>query len=426
MHHKKVTVTLIFVLILTLSLSGLASAKAYKVGTIWPMTGTAAAFGEAITNACDLVKDYVDEAGGINGYDLKLVHRDSGSEPTKGVDAARKLVNLDKARAIVGAYSSGVAMALSQGVTIPNEIPFLTLGTSPMISVVNDNDFFFRTSAHDLYNGRVLGDAMYNDGHKKIGIVYVNNAYGKGIADAAAVTFSKIHDGEVLASVPFDIGKASYSSEISRTYNNGNIDAVLIIAYPEDATVMHKEIYAKGWDDIPWYGSPDQKVPELIESLGAEYMSSIVIGSTQGRWPGPSKDSFMEGYNDKYGEYPPKPYMAPGFDGLVSVVLAIARSGKSPDEITGKDIRDNLRPVTSPPGEKIYATPEGFKKAFDLLAEGKDINYIGASGDIEFDKYGDAKSAIQTWTIEDGEIITIENLLPDPVPRDLMPPEYQG
>ncbi len=422
---RRVVGILLLLLVVTLGFSSIVRAADYKIGTIWPMTGTAAAFGEAIQNACNLVKGYVDEAGGINGYGLKLIHRDSGSEPTKGVDAARKLVNIDRVPAIVGAYSSGVAMAVSQGVTIPGEVVFVTLGTSPMISVVDDNDYFFRASAHDLFNGRVLGDAMYENGHRKIGIIYVNNAYGKGIADAAAVTFSKIHDGEVVANVPFDIGKASYSSEIDRTYQNGSVDAALVIAYPEDATVIHKEIYAKGWDNIPWYGSPDQKVPELIDSLGTDYMSGIVIGSTQGRWPGPSKDSFMEGYNDRYGEYPPKPYMAPGFDGLVSVILAIARSGKTPDEITGQDVRDNMRAVTSPPGEEIYATPEGFKKAFSLLKEGKEINYIGASGDIEFDKYGDAKSAIQSWTIEDGEIITIENLLPDPVPRDLMPSEYQ-
>ncbi|HKL42353.1 MAG TPA: ABC transporter substrate-binding protein [Clostridia bacterium] len=426
MQKKKIiTCITILIFVFVVSFTGLAKAEDYKVGTIWPMTGTAAAFGEAITNACTLVQDYVNEAGGIHGNELKIINRDTGSEPTKGVDAARKLINVNKVPAIVGCYSSGVAMGVSQGVTIPNEAVFVTLGTSPMISVVKDNDYFFRASAHDLYNGRVLGEAMYNDGHREIGIVYVNNAYGKGIADAAAVTFSKIHDGKVVAKVPFEIGKSSYSSEIRRTYQNGDIDATLIIAYPEDATVMHKEIYANGWDDIPWYGSPDQKVPELIDSLGAEYMEGIVLGSTQGRWPGASKDSFMEGYNKKYGEYPPKPYMAPGFDGLVSVVLAIARSGKAPGEVTGQDVRDNIRAVTSEPGEKIYATVEGFKKAFALLEEGKEINYIGASGNVEYDKYGDAMSAIQTWTIEDGEIITIENIIPDPVPRELMPPEYQ-
>jgi len=420
----------VFALFLAVSLlvgfGSVAQAQSYKIGTIWPMTGTSAAFG-VIQKANSLVAKYVNEAGGIRGHDLKLVQRDSGSVPNRGVDAARKLVNVEGVHGLVGAYSSGVAMAVSQGVTIPNKIPYITIGTSPMISVVEDNDYFFRTSAHGLFNGRVLGEAMWEDGARDVGIIYVNNAYGKGLADAAAVTIEKIHDGEVLAKVPFEIGKSSYTSQIKQAYANGKVDAALIIAYPEDATTMHNNIVALGYHDIPWYGSPDQKVPELIDSLGANYMSSIQIGSTQGRWPGPSNDSFVNGYKEEYGQEPPKPYMAPGFDAVASMALAIAATGKSPSEITGTDIRDQLRPVTSPPGEEVYATPEGFKKAFKLLSEGKDINYIGASGKIEFDKYGDAMSAIQTWTItDDGEITVVENVLPEPIPRDLMGEEYQG
>ncbi|MFP4631285.1 MAG: ABC transporter substrate-binding protein [Candidatus Acetothermia bacterium] len=420
----------LFAVILAISLlvgaGSVARAETYKVGTIWPMTGTSAAFG-VIQKANSLVEEYVNEAGGIRGYDLELVQRDSASEPNKGVDAARKLVNVEGVHGMVGAYSSGVAMAVAEGVTIPNEIPYITIGTSPTISVVDDDDYFFRTSAHDLFNGRVLGDAMWDDGHEKVGIIYVNNAYGQGLADAAAVTIEEIHDGEVLGKVPFEIGKSSYTSQLKQAYADGEVDAALIIAYPEDATTMHNNIVALGYQDIPWYGSPDQKVPELIDSLGVGYMSSIQIGSTQGRWEGPSNDSFVNGYKEEYGEEPPKPYMAPGFDAVASMALAIAATGEDPGEITGTDIRDQLRPVTSPPGEEIYATPEGFEKAFSLLEEGKDINYIGASGKIEFDKYGDAMSAIQTWTItEDGNIKVVENVLPEPIPRDLMGEEYQG
>ncbi len=416
---------LLAVALLVGATSGVANAQNYKIGTIWPMTGTSAAFG-VIQKACGLVETYVNEAGGIQGHDLKLIQRDSGSVPNRGVDAARKLVNVEGVPALVGAYSSGVAMAVSQGVTIPNKVPYITIGTSPMISIVEDNDYFFRTSAHGLFNGRVLGEAMWNDGHEKVGIIYVNNAYGKGLADAAAVTVEELHDGEVLAKVPFEIGKSSYTSQLKQAYANGKVDAALIIAYPEDATTMHKNIVALGYQNIPWYGSPDQKVPELIDTLGAQYMSSIVIGSTQGRWPGPSNKSFVNGYEEHYGQKPPKPYMAPGFDAVASVALAMAATGKSPKEITGTDIRDKLRPVTSPPGEKVYATPEGFEKAFKLLEEGKDVNYIGASGKIAFDKYGDAMSAIQTWTITDkGEITVVENVLPEPIPRDEMPEEYQ-
>lgn len=424
MKRNILVLTLAVIFFFTFTLT--AGAEEYVIGTLTPMSGAAAPFGEPLYNSAELIADYVNEIGGIYGYELVIENRDTATEETTGVDAARRLVNVDGVPAIMGAYSSGVAMAVAEGVTIPEEIVLVTAGTSPMISIVEDNGFMFRTSGHGLQNGRVLGDAIAEDGHETLGIVYVNNPYGEGLAKSAAVTFEEFHGGEVVAEVPFEIGQASYASEVARAYDDGDVDAALIIAYPEDAEVMHREIHAAGWTDIPWYGSPDQRVPDLVENLGADYMSGIVLGTTQGRWDSPSKDSFYEGYEAKHGEEPPRPYMAPFFDGMASIVLSIAASGQDPDSITGTDIRDQMRAVTSPPGEEIYATPEGFEKAFELLAEGEDINFIGVGGAIEFDEYGDALSAIQLWTIEDdGEIVTIENRLQEPIPREMMPAEYQ-
>ena len=425
-YDKSFTMSLFLAVILLLSFTLTAGAQDYVIGTLTPMSGAAAPFGEPLYKAMELSAHYVNKAGGIYGEELILKNRDTATEEIMGIDAARSLVNVEGVPAIVGAYSSGVAMAVAEGVTIPNEVTFVTAGTSPVISLIEDHDYFFRTSGHDLQTGRVLGDAIAEDGHDTLGIIYVNNPYGEGLAKSTAATFEEFHDGEVVAEVPFEIGQSSYESEIVRAYDDGDVDAALIIAYPEDAEVMHGEIHAQGWDDIPWYGSPDQRVPDLVEALGADYMSGIQVGTTQGRWDSPSRDSFYEGYEELYGEEPPRPYMAPLFDGVSSVALAIAASGQGPDEITGTDIRDHMREVTSPPGEEIYATSDGFARAFELLEQGEDVNYIGVGGAIEFDEYGDALSAIQLWTIEDdGEIVTIENRMEEPIPRDMMPPDYQ-
>ncbi|SDL20610.1 ABC transporter substrate-binding protein [Halarsenatibacter silvermanii] len=428
MKNKSLTFALgIFLaVVFTFTFTFTGAAEEYVIGTLTPMSGPSAPFGEAMYNAGELAAHYVNEAGGIHGYDLVLENRDTATEETTGVDAARRLVDVDGVPAIAGGYSSGVAMAVAEGVTIPQEVTFVTVGTSPMISIVDDNGYFFRTSGHGLQNGRVLGDAIAEDGHEEIGIIYVNNPYGEGLAKSTAATFEEYHDGEVVASVPFEIGQASYASEIARAYDDGNVDAAVIIAYPEDAEVMHGEVHAAGWTDIPWYGSPDQRVPDLVEALGADYMSGIALGTTQGRWDSPSRDSFYDGYEEQYGEEPPRPYMAPVFDGVSSIALAIAASDKGPDEVTGTDIRDHMREVTSPPGEEVHATAEGFARAFELLEEGEDVNFIGVGGAIEFDEYGDALSAIQLWTIDDdGSIVTIENRMEEPIPRDLMPPEFQ-
>jgi len=73
--------------------------------------------------------------------------------------------------------------------------------------------------------------------------------------------------------------------------------------------------------------------------------------------------------------------------------------------ITSKNVRDQLRYVANPPGEVVL--PGEFKKAFKLLAEGKDINYEGAAGSVDFDENGDVVTPIEIWKYSGGKIVTI-------------------
>lgn len=79
----------------------------------------------------------------------------------------------------------------------------------------------------------------------------------------------------------------------------------------------------------------------------------------------------------------------------------------------GKAIRDNLRNVANPPGEEVVASVEGFRTAFDLIAQGEAINYEGAAGSIDFDEYGDTVTPILVWKIDGGEIVPVTSVIPD-------------
>ena len=48
-------------------------------------------------------------------------------------------------------------------------------------------------------------------------------------------------------------------------------------------------------------------------------------------------------------------------------------------------MRDNVRTISQGAGVKVYSAVEGLK----LLAEGKEINYEGASGPCDFNEIGD-------------------------------------
>ena len=73
--------------------------------------------------------------------------------------------------------------------------------------------------------------------------------------------------------------------------------------------------------------------------------------------------------------------------------------------LTPKNIRDQLRYVANPPGEVIK--PGEFKKAFELLRKGVDINYEGAAGSVDFDENGDVMTHIEIWKYSGGKIVTV-------------------
>ncbi len=397
--------------------------KPYKIGTLLPITGNYAPIGGAMQEADHLAMKHINEAGGIMGHELDLANRDTTSTPTGGVDAARKLVQVDNVPAIVGAFSSGVSKAVGEGVTIPNKIVQIAQGsTSPALSILDDDDYFFRACMHDLYQGAAVANEIYEDGIRKLSIIYVNNPYGEGLNDSSAYRFEQL-GGEVVNQVPYEQAKPNYATEIDRGFSS-EVDGVLFITYPEDMMTMSKQAIAEGYGDMPWYGVDAWKAPEVIESVGAENLEGTK-GTSQGVMEGPSLETFRNSYIEEFGQVPPKPFMTPGYDAVVSISLAIARSGKSPSELTSKDIRDNLRPVTSAPGEEVYAGPEELEKAFDLLADGKEVNYIGAAGEVAYDDYGDAASAVQIWQIEDGEFKTVDNVIPEPVAREDLGAKYQ-
>ena len=83
-----------------------AQSGTIKVGLMLPYTGTYAQLGVAITNGFKLA---VQQNGGrIAGRELEYVTLDDESEPAKGVENAKRLVDRDKVDVLVGTVHSGV------------------------------------------------------------------------------------------------------------------------------------------------------------------------------------------------------------------------------------------------------------------------------------------------------------------------------
>jgi ABC-type branched-subunit amino acid transport system substrate-binding protein len=257
-------------------------------------------------------------------------------------------------------------------------------------------DFLFRTCPSDALQGVILGKMAADEGYSTAAVFWVNNPYGEGLMKQFKESF-EFRDGQVIASIPHDEAPAAtYVSELSQIMEEAP-DVMVALSYPGHATVYLKEFFEAGYNTTTDLLFVDgTKSADMPAALGPETLDGF-LGTAPGSVTGMSLDNFETSYSNEYGERDPLPFATNFYDAIVVAGLAAATCDAQGVEITPTCIRDNLRYVANPPGTSINAGVEGIKKALGLIKDGKDINYEGAAGSVDFDKYGDVVTPIEVW-----------------------------
>ena len=370
------------------------------IGHLNAFTGSLSYFGETHLNAVNLAAKHVNDAGGIHGAQIEVIEKDTGVNPVQGVDAARALVSVDGAVAIVGSLASGVTLAVAESVTIPQGILHVTgASTSPAITVLEDNDFLFRTAVSDAAQGVVLARVAQEQGYSTVGIMYINNAYGDGLTAQFEETFNSL-GGTVTAKVAHEETQPTFTSELEKA-TEGDPDVLIAISYPGQAEIYLRESLEGGYADNFLFVDAT-KSPEMMEVVGWAALDGT-LGTAQGAPDSPALQVFQSAYAETYGEEVQHPFTSETYDAAVLIALAAAKAGTTTDSTA---IRDALRSVANPPGQVVGPGVAGIMKALELIAAGEDINYEGAAGTVDFDDNGDVVGYIEVWQVKDGEIIS--------------------
>ena len=262
---------------------------------------------------------------------------------------------------------------------------------------LDDKDFLFRTVVSDTAQGTVLGTLAIGEEYKTAGVMYIKGAYGQGLADQFTEVFEFL-GGKVTGKVGHDDGQESYSTELEQAVA-GDPDVFVAISYPAQAEVYLSELVGSGYTGKILLIDAT-KSPEMIKAVGGDALEGT-LGTNPGSRENMSLKAFKAAYAEAHGEVPNIPFLAQTYDAVFLIALAAAKAGTVNDS---KAIRNALRDVAATPGREVNGGPGGIKAALKLIADGKDIDYEGASGPLGFNDNGDVNGTIEIWKIEGGEI----------------------
>ena len=379
-----------------------------RIGDVVPFTGASAVFGPAYAKSAGLAVQQAKSAlrrAGVTDIKIQIEHADDATTPEGGVNAARKLI-ANGADCMLGALTSASSIAIAQAATVPARIPQIgPNNSSPALTDLKDNGYFFRVMPSDTLQAPVLARAILQEMGKGqlISLAGRNDAFGTGLLPRLKTNLERLGlrtQGPLL----YDPTAASYNSEAGEIVRN-NPDAYVILDFPGNYAKIGSALLRTGrfnGRQLFVAGGWPATIPSFIPTASLEGARGTTAGSPLGTRAG---DAFAKLYKRTPGTKDRQTLELNNFDGAMICILAsiAAKSGK------GSDIVKQITRVASPPG-RTYSYL-GLAQAIRDLRAGKDINYEGAGGSDDLDANGDLKTAIyNVFTYKDGNQVVIRQI----------------
>ncbi len=369
-----------------------------KMGIILGFTGPIESLTPDMAGSAEVAfKEASDSGNLLGGEKIVVVRADSTCiDAGAATAAAERLVTSEKVVAIMGADCSGVTTAIANNVAVPNGVPMISpSATSPALTTIEDNGYFFRTAPSDARQGQVLANIVMGRGISEIAITHTNNDYGKGLTDSFSSAYTAL-GGKISATVPHEDGKADYSAEVASLDASG-AEVLAVFGYVDqggrymiqtslDTGAFDKFILADGM-----YGD------SLLENIDGD------LTGTFGTVPGTASngaDIFKKIAADA-GLNAGGPYTGESYDAAALLVLAMQRARST----NGESIADNLLAVANAPGTKIL--PGELAKGLSILNSGGPIDYVGATN-VELDGVGETFGSYREFEISDKAFKTVK------------------
>ncbi|MBS3793216.1 ABC transporter substrate-binding protein [Candidatus Bipolaricaulota bacterium] len=334
-YQKLFSIGVVLVLTSVLLFAGMASAnedleptgKPVVIGSISPLTGAAEIEGTDIQRGEKIALKEINEAGGVLGRPLKIVWEDSETQPKSGVDAAHKLVETNEVPVILGSYSSGVTLPISEYTNKKGVVQISEGSTSPALRDVGPY-LFNAVGLDDLMGTALANFAMKDTGQKKFSIIVMNNPFGIGMARWMRKTVEEA-GGEILSEVRYERFKSDYRAELRELYKP-DPPAILYSIYGKETKVIRKQAYELDLEsEFGWYAG--------YTSMGTSAAIPETVEGTKGLSPGylgAAAADFNDKYEDRYGELPPSCWASYGYDATWLAALAInSANSTDPDKI---------------------------------------------------------------------------------------------
>ena len=298
----------------------------FKLGTIGPLTGDAAIYGQAVANGAKIAVDEINAAGGAIQFEFQS--QDDVADGETSVNAYNKLMDWGM-QVMVGPTTTGASIAVADKVYADRTIMLTPSASSPDVTAGKDN--VFQVCFTDPNQGVASADYISaNMAGAKVAVIYRNDdAYSQGIRDTF-VSQAKANNLDVVYEGTFTADTATDFSVQLTAAQSAGADTVFLPIYYQPASVILTQAAAMnyaptffgvdGMDGILTMEGFDTSLAEGVMLL-TPFSADAADERTQ---------NFVKAYQAAYGDVPNQ-FAADAYDGVYIMKAALEAAGCTAD-----------------------------------------------------------------------------------------------
>jgi branched-chain amino acid transport system substrate-binding protein len=352
-----------------------------RIGVLLPNTGPAKALAQPMLVAIDMAVAEINVAGGVFGKPVELKGRDEGTDAVSAAAAFAELLDVDRVDVIVGPTSSRIALGLVDELA-RRKIPTCSPATTALdLSAPSDGGFFFRTVPSDQLEALAIAAAISTTGQQSVDIVYPDDDFGLKMADA--IRTGLLRSGtNVLAGVPYSSTATQFTDIAARVFAAPAPRSVALIGLPDPGSQVLGALRTAGGAGVQVVVNAGLRRADLFETVlgGRPDALERVRGVSPASW------SARPEWTERFAQQPgagSDSYAAFAYD--CAMLLALAATAAKTDE--GTAVTTNI--VSTSLGG---TTCSDFVRCVELISEGRNIDFAGASGPLDLSDSGDPQS----------------------------------
>ena len=300
--------------------------QTFKLGSIGPLTGDAAIYGQAVVNGAQLAVDEINASDSKIKFEFK--GEDDEADGEKSTNAYNKLMDWGM-QVLVGPTTTGASMAVAD--VCNSERTFMITPSASAVDVTAGKDNVFQVCFTDPNQGISSADYIAeNMPDAKIAVLYRNDdAYSQGIHDtfvkeATEKGMSVVYEGTFTNDTATD-----FSVQLSGAQSAG-ADLVFMPIYYQPASIVLAQAKAMGYAPT-FFGVDGMDGILTMDGFDTTLAEGVMLLTpfNADAEDQQTKD-FVAKYQEKYNEIPNQ-FAADAYDCVYAYYQALTNAKATPD-----------------------------------------------------------------------------------------------